>query len=506
MRTLLILLACLLAPLVAAAPATESGHLPQGFAVGDVKADSALFWTRLPSGHGRLELHLGDKVIRRVELEARAEDDFTTQVLLDGLAANQKYGLHLLALDGAGKELEAREGSLRTAFAAGERGNFTFLMSGDLGGQGYCRHPEQGYAIFEAMRALDADFFVANGDMIYADSVCPPTTNEGRPNLVGNYLDVADKNLDWRDSARTFEAFAGHWRYNRADAQHQAFLAQTPMYVQWDDHEVINDFGAAWSEWPIDTSRPGYPNLVAAGSRALFLYNPIRRNAEEPKRIYRSFSRGRDLDLFLIDARSYRSPNDLADRPSNAKTALGKAQLEWLKESLRASKATFKVISNDVPLALPTGGLSQYYGRDAFANGSSDDFSKRTGFESELIDLLVFLDRENIENVVFLATDVHFAMELRYEIDADGDGDLLRFHELIAGPLSAVRTTTPFQLDPTFKPTTLFAKGDLFNFLAVHLEVGSDGIPRLLAEIRDEKGQIQEGSRLTIVPSPQNTN
>jgi alkaline phosphatase D len=497
-----LLLACLLAaPAVEADPApSPGGFLPQGFAFGDVTSSSAVFWTRLPSGHGLLELRDGAAVLRKIQLAAGPADDFTTQVELDGLAANRRYGLRLAALDAAGAELESREGELRTAPAAGEKAELSFVMSGDLGGQGYCRHPEKGYAIFSAMRALAPDFFVANGDMIYADSICPPKNPDGQPNLVSDYLDVSDKSLDWRDPAKTFEAFAGHWRYNRADRHFQDFLARTAIYTQWDDHEVINDFGSPWKEWPNDPDRPGYPQLVSSGTRALFLYNPIRRHPEEPQRIYRSFSWGADLDLFLVDARSYRSANDATDRPSNAKTALGKKQLEWLKKSLRESRATFKVISNDVPISLPTGSQPHLFGRDAFANGTTGDFSQRTGFESELVDFLTFLDRENIDNVVLLVTDVHFSMQLRYALDLDGDGDLLTFHELVAGPLAAVRTVTPFQLDPTFRPITLFAQGDIFNFLFVRLERGADGTPRLAAEIRDESGRILEGSRLEIAP------
>lgn len=485
----------------AAAPAADP--LPQGFAFGDVTATSAIFWTRLPLGRGRLELRERGELVRTVELAARAEDDFTTQAALERLRPNSRYQLRLAALDPGGKEVALREGELRTAPAPGETAEISFIMSGDLGGQGYCRHPQKGYAIFEAMSALAPHFFIANGDMIYADSTCPAKNPDGGDNIPSDYLDVSDKNLDWRDAARTYEAFAGHWRYNRADRHYQRFLARTAIYAQWDDHEVINDFGGPWKEWPQDPGRPGYPQLVEQGLRSLLLYNPISRHPEEPKRIYRSFSWGKDLDLFLLDARSYRSDNDSVDRPGNDKTALGKAQLEWLKQALRGSRATFKVISNDVPLSVPTGSHSHLFGRDAFANGNTGDFSQRTGFERELADFLTFLDRENIDNVVFVVTDVHFAMSLRYAIDLDGDGDLLRFHELIAGPLSAVRSVTPFApLDPTFKPVTLFAQGDIFNFLFVRLEQGEDGIPRLQAEIRDESGAVLEGSRLLIAPNP----
>jgi alkaline phosphatase D len=218
------------------------------------------------------------------------------------------------------------------------------------------------------------------------------------------------------------------------------------MYSQWDDHEVINDFGASWQHWnSFNTDREGYPNIVKAGREAFFNYSPIDRNADDPNRIYRSFNWGPDLDLLILDARSYRNLNSMADKPENNKTMLGSEQLQWLKQKLLTSSATWKVISSDVPISVPTGSNASILGRDGWASGNettttttTNSFSK-TGFERELQGLLKYLDYNNIKNIVFVTTDVHFPANIRYEIDANGDGDKLIFHELISGPLSAFR-------------------------------------------------------------------
>ena len=76
---------------------------------------------------------------------------------------------------------------------------------------------------------------------------------------------------------------------------------------------------------------------------------------DEPYRIYRSFRWGRQAELFLLDARSYRSLNDLPDRADNEKTLLGREQLDWLRGGLARSSATWKIVSTDVPLSIPTG-------------------------------------------------------------------------------------------------------------------------------------------------------
>ncbi len=351
------------------------------------------------------------------------------------------------------------------------------------------------------MRALDADFFVANGDMIYADSVCPARGPlPGWENVPGEFLSIADPAVDWNETDTVEEIYAAHWRYNRADPGFQAFLRSTPMYIQWDDHEVINDFGAAWPVLAAAPDRAGYPNIVAAGRKTFFDFHPFTRHPDEADRIYRAVRWGRDVELFILDARSYRSENRAADDPDAGKTMLGAAQLAWLKDALASSTATWKVVSSDVPLAIPTGSRPEALGRDAFAGGSSPPGAAGTGFERELFDLLEHLDAEAVANIVFIATDVHFAAQFRYEQDFDGDGEPLLFHELVSGPLSAVRRAALPELDPTLHPVVLYAEGDIFNFGTLRIEDGGTGVPRLSTDIRDETGRIRPGSVLELRP------
>jgi len=36
--------------------------------------------------------------------------------------------------------------------------------------------------------------------------------------------------------------FRANWKYNHGDEKMQSFLAKVPIYVQWDDHEVSNNW------------------------------------------------------------------------------------------------------------------------------------------------------------------------------------------------------------------------------------------------------------------------
>src|SRR4029453_15023115 len=103
----------------------------------------------------------------------------------------------------------------------------------------------------------------------------------------------------------------------------------------------------------------------------------------------------------------YRDANAASDSLDRPKTMLGREQLTWLKESLAASDATWKVIVSSVPMSIPTG-FPLTAPRDGWAN-----FGGTTGFEQELLDILGFMREHRIVNTVWIRTDVHFRSEER---------------------------------------------------------------------------------------------
>ncbi|HEY9387996.1 MAG TPA: alkaline phosphatase D family protein [Nitrososphaeraceae archaeon] len=253
----------------------------------------------------------------------------------------------------------------------------SFIFAADLGGQKHCRQVDRGgYTIFELMKELSPDFFIANGDMIYAADKCPiEGLSDDWKNIPGNFSGIADSDVNWTNIEQVHDTYLRHWQYNRADPYLRDFLQNTSMYSQWDDHEVINNFGALWPYWnSFNKDRGGYTNIVNKGREAFFNYSPIDRNPNDKNRIYRSFNGGPYLDLFILDGRSYRSPNSMADTPENNKTLLGNKQLQWLEQGLKNSSATWKVISNDIPILVPTGANASILGRDGWAKETKQTF------------------------------------------------------------------------------------------------------------------------------------
>ena len=102
----------------------------------------------------------------------------------------------------------------------------------------------------------------------------------------------------------------------------------------------------------------------------------------------------------MLDAHSYRSQNNLPDTIQYNKKLYGKQQLEWLKNGLVGSNATWKVVSNTVPITIP----------NCFGEQNSCDNWATTGVQiTRLLErnaFLKFLDEHNIKNIVFIATDV----------------------------------------------------------------------------------------------------
>jgi len=259
------------------------------------------------------------------------------------------------------------------------------------------------------------------------------------------------------------EEYRAKHRYQRGDQSLREFLAEVPVYAIWDDHEVRNNF-----------SGPFEP-LMPDGRQALLEYWPIGTPPEDPHRLYRKFRWGADLELFILDTRQYRSRNADPDGPD--KTMLGAPQREWLREELSRSTATWKVIATSVPLSVPKAGSALVPGNDSWARGPDG-----TGFQTELRAIVDTILRLRIRNVVFLATDVHFAQVNAYDPDADGSPD---FHEFIAGPLSAGPGKPVFP-DPTLHPATLFSDGGFMNFGKVTVHGRT-----LTLDLLDEAGHVR---------------
>ena len=115
--------------------------------------------------------------------------------------------------------------------------------------------------------------------------------------------------------AETLAEFRGNYKYNLLDKNVRAFNAEVPIFAQWDDHEVTNNW---WPGEPLTRAEHPAQEIRRAAtrccwrrarSRAFHEYMPMRSTPAEPGRVYRKISYGPLLDVFMLDMRSYRGPN-----------------------------------------------------------------------------------------------------------------------------------------------------------------------------------------------------
>jgi alkaline phosphatase D len=201
------------------------------------------------------------------------------------------------------------------------------------------------------------------------------------------------------------------------------------------------------------------PTLVGRATRAFLEYAPMRWfSQKESERVYRHVPYGADLDVFVIDMRSYRGPNTFNRQESASPETvfLGRPQLEWLKRKLDDSKATWKVIASDMPIGLLVPDGTDAQGRPRF-EGVSNGGGPVLGREFEIADLLHFMKRRRIHNVVWLTADVHYCAAHYYDPGKAQFTDFDPFWEFVSGPLNA-GTFGPNVLDDTFGPQVVFQK------------------------------------------------
>ncbi len=445
----------LIAPNSIAAPSliTAEKSRPQityGVMSGDVSGNSAVIWSRTDRVSRMLVDYSLDPDFRQVR-QVRGKvveesQDFTGRLLLSGLPTDRPifYRVQFQDLDRPQTVSESVVGRLQ--IPSSQRDIF-FAWSGDTAGQGWGINPDWGgMKIYAAMRQLQPDFFIHSGDTIYADGPIQSEVKLDNGAIWKNLTTEAKSKV-----AETITEFRGNYAYNLLDQNIRRFNAEVPLLMQWDDHEVHNN----WYPTQIlndDRYQVKSVALLAERSRQAFLeYNPIRPESMKAGQIYRSFQYGQLLEVLMLDMRTDRganSPNrQTAASPDTA--FLGNKQVEWLKQQLKQSRAIWKVIAADMPL-----GLIVRDGKTDFENLANGD-GPPLGRELELAGLLKFIKQQAIQNVVWLTADVHYAAAHYYDPAKAQFQDFNGFWEFVAGPLNS-GTFGPNALDNTFGPQIKF--------------------------------------------------
>jgi alkaline phosphatase D len=424
--------------------AADRPQIVGGIQSGDVTGGSAMVWARADRP-ARMQMECSTvesfaTILGAASSDALPDHDFTSKISLEGLPPGQDIFYRVRFEDISGISGETQVGHFRTAPT--DQTSISFVWSGDTAGQGWGIDPARGgMRTYRTMLENRPDFFIHSGDHIYAD--CPVPSELKLPNgEVWRNIVTEEKSV----VAHSLAQYRGNYKYNLLDDNLRAFNAEVPMFAQWDDHEVTNDWSPIGTADETGYAEDGTSRLVARARRAFFEFMPIREVSQQAGRVYRKIGYGPLLDVFLIDMRSYRD-STWNKRDDHSDTfILGAAQLAWLKRELAASDATWKVIAADLPIGL----ISE----DAIALGNGPPDRR----EHEIAELLSFIKHAGVSNTVWLTADMHYTAAHHYDPNRAVFSDFEPFWEFVSGPLHA-GTWSPGELDNTFGPKAMFQKG-----------------------------------------------
>lgn len=256
------------------------------------------------------------------------DGDYTHQFRLTSLEPDTLYHYAAETSGPGGSPVhEPLHGRFRTAPPTNEPQDFTFVVVTCFM---YCEMgAPDGFRIFDAIRELDPSFAVFTGDNVYYDNESPRATTAA----VARY----------------------HWQRMFSFAKHTQFFLNVPTYWQKDDHDTLDD-----DCWPGRQPERMEAMTFDQGQRIFLEQAP---HGPTP---YRSVRWGKRAQLWLMEGRDFRSPNDMPDGPD--KTIWGGQQKQWLKQTLPASDARWKFVVSPTPILGPDRPRkSDNHANDAFA-------------------------------------------------------------------------------------------------------------------------------------------
>lgn len=389
----------------------EAFNFPSGLASGDLEPTRGVLWTQ----------YLGTAALRlrvwRMEQDVYAErvaDTLVTPadggfVHLDvaGLTPGQRYRYAFFE-EGLTGELLARSaiGRFRAALAPGQKEKVTL---------GACSCTKQGFTPSPLRRAgerTDLDAFLLLGDTSY------------------------------NDGADTLAEYRTLWASNLGSPEYRTLRASTSVLATWDDHEVTNDFNP-------ETIAPA---KLATARQAYFEALPLRRDATNPDRLWKSMRWGDTVEVFVLDGRGERKPSTRFN--GQPQQYLSPEQLAWLKAGLKASTAVFKVIMNSVPIT--DFGFSVFTG-DGWLS-----------YPQQRTEILSWVEDEQLTGVLWVSGDHHFASVGKVSLLGAGRGAL----EVLAGPGGQSANPAWVGLRP---PRWDYATGTN-NYLTLELDPATRGV------------------------------
>lgn len=478
--------------IISCKPVVQDVFLGQGIMSGEATSTSIILQSRLTvsdslthgdlagvQGIGKFQIDLErtfDDPITSDWIEAVPEQDFIVKAKIKGLQPGEKYYYRLQF--GKGKRsffdseigtfntLHGSAGNAEISFAVVTGMNYYFFHFGPYDSTRAYSGKDKilGYPALESIERLSPDYFIGTGDNVYFDH--PNKVNydtalqRGRNPHPGRYK--GKEVINEQGMRRKY-----HEQF--VQSRFQNLFMNVGTYWEKDDHDYrFND---------ADTTQ-SFPISHQLGIKNFREQLPVINPGDTNSKTYRTHRMSKDLQIWFLEGRDYRSPNSMNDGPD--KTLLGQEQLTWLKETLLQSDASFKLIVSPTPMVGPD---------DAY---KSDNHVNHNGFRHEGEALFSWLvDNGFLEkNLYFICGDRHWQY---HSIHSSG------FEEFSTGALVDNNSRAgrlagdPYSTDPEALIKQFYIQGDAesasggFLFVKVLRE---NNLPVASFQHFDEKGNL----------------
>ena len=357
MIRLVVLAFSLVGPLGLGQALSQSGDagVQSGPMIGHVSMRSAQLWIQtnhpaevqvryVPQGGGETK---ATAVVRTEQAAA-----FTAHVNLDGLEPGTTYVVDFV-VDGEalGESIQVQTQVLWDYRMDPPAFKFVTGSCAYINEEAYDRPGRPyggGYEIFESMASESPDMMLWLGDNIYLREV----------------------------DFQSYSGFLHRYTHTRSTPEMANLLKACPNYAIWDDHDFgPNDSDGSWIH--ADWSKQSFET---------FWSNPSYGLPEAPRCVSTAF-RFVDMEFFLLDNRTYRVNHY---NKTNNPQVLGQAQIDWLIQALRKSRAPYKFV---------------VVGGQVLSDAAV--YENVAQFPSERQQILSRLEAEDIRGVVFLSGDRH---------------------------------------------------------------------------------------------------
>ncbi len=364
-----------------------------GVASGDPQPESVIIWTALKapadSNDVWIEYVVAEdttftKPVKAGKVQTGVNKNFTVSEEVSNLKPGTTYYYSFMC-----EGYHSAIGRTKTLPAKNDRRPVKLVFAS-------CSNWQTGY--FNAYGAIaqeqDVQAVVHLGDYIYEYG-------------AGRY---ADSNLNDRNHLPVHEIvslqdYRERYAQYRTDSNLQEMHRLHPVIVVWDDHELANNTfkGGAQNHQP--ETEGDWDARFGAAAQAYTEWLPIKVNKDGS--IYRKFSIGEMADLIMIDTRvegRTEQAKNMQDSSytSQNRTILGAPQKQWVKDQLSASKATWKILGNQVVM----GGLDVSH----ITPNNPKYMDMWDGYPIERKEMLSFIRNSKINNVLVATGDFHSSL------------------------------------------------------------------------------------------------